>query len=164
MRTKWSPAWAVTLLAAVGCAGTGSDRIDVRFPHRIEFETRSAQRSEADTLEITELRGTRPKIERGGEYVLRGKYRLSSFEKGRVVFYETEGEGKGSYSYDVDLQYRRITKGEGTFELLHAMPLKGWFHVELEGEKGDGSIVICNIYFGTGDTLYPYDVATGQGS
>jgi hypothetical protein len=101
MRTKWSLACAATLLAAVGCAGTGSDRIDARFPHRIEFETRRAQRSDADTLEITELRGTRPKIERGGEYVLRGKYHLGSFEKGRVVFYETEGEGKGTYSYDV---------------------------------------------------------------
>jgi len=164
MRTMWSLACAATLLAAAGCMGTGSGRIDDRFPHRIAFETRSAQRSDADTLEITELRGTRPQIERGGEYVLRGKYRLGSFEKGRVVFYETDGEGPGVYGVDVDLQQLRITKGEGTFELLHAMPVKGWFHVELEGEKGNGSIVICNIYFGSGDLLYPYDVATGQGS
>jgi hypothetical protein len=109
MRTKWSLAWAATLLVAVGCAGIGPDRIDVRFPHRIEFETRGAHQSDTDTLDITELRGTRPKIERGGEYVLREKYRLGSFE------------------------------------------------------KGDGSIVLCNICFGSGDTLHPSDVATGQG-
>jgi len=164
MRTTSRLAGLASVLVAAACAATGTDRLEDRFPYRIEFQTRSAKSSDADSLEITELRGTRPKIERGGDYLLRGKYRLSSFEKGRVVFYETEGEGAGNYSYDVDLQYRRITKGDGTFELLHGMPLKGWFHVELEGATGDGSTVVHNVYFGSGDTLYPHDVATGQGS
>src|SRR5262245_7934596 len=117
MRPDWRLGGAAAVLAAAACASAGSARIEDRFPYRIAFETRSAQRSDADTLEITELRGTRPKIERGGDYLLRGKYRLGSFETGRVVFYETEGEGPGTPTWDVDLQYRRITKGEGTFEL-----------------------------------------------
>ncbi len=114
----------------------------------IAFETRHARLDGDDALEITELRG---------------RYRLGSHEKGRVVFYETESGGPGVYGVDVDLQHRRLAKGDGTFELLHAMPVAGWFHVELEGAKSDGSIVLHNVDFGSGDSLYPYDVVAGQG-
>jgi hypothetical protein len=163
MPTKRFLSCAAMSLAATGCAATGSERTEARFPYRIAFETRHAKLNGDDALEITELRGTRPTIELGGEYLLRGRYRLSSHEKGRVVFYETENGGPGTWSTDVDLQYRRITKGEGTFELLHGLPVDGWFHVELEGAKSDGSIVLHNIYFGSGESLYPYDVGAGQG-
>lgn len=161
---KWT-GLALLTISAVGCvttnhvdqgAGTWQQQLLARLAHTIPFETRGTAHAGEDSIEILQVLGTRPAIEVGGEYVIRGRYRLNSFERGRVVLYETENGGSGTSTFDVDLQAMNVERGEGTFTLLHAMPVDGWLHVDLDGITGSRPTELCSVYFGSGKSLYPY--------
>jgi hypothetical protein len=161
----WRIARTIVVVPLVGCAaeshrgagqGAWQEELGSRFNHSVPFETRGKDRGGDDSIEILEVLGTRPAIEVGGEYVVRGRYRLSSFERGRVVLYETENGGSGTSTFDVDLQTMNVERGQGTFTLLHAMPVDGWLHVDLYGLTGTAPTELCSVYFGRGQSLYPY--------
>lgn len=155
----------VATITLVGCSATDNDghesktwqeELCARLEHDVSFETRGKDRAGEDSIEILEVVGTRPSIELGGEYLVRGRYRLSSFDRGRVVLYETENGGTGIGGVDVDLQAMSVQHGQGTFTLLHAVPVDGWLHVDLYGMTGNSPTELCSVYFGSGRSLYPY--------
>lgn len=62
-----------------------------RFKYRVPFETGSTESKEGGRIEIREVWGTRPRIEVGGQYLVRGNYVLPPGERGLLYFYATAG-------------------------------------------------------------------------
>jgi RNA polymerase sigma factor (sigma-70 family) len=135
------------------------------FKYRVPFEVGWSESSGGGRIEIAEVWGTRPKIEVGGQYLVRGKYVLTSGGRGRLYFHltgqinETEAVRVGdrlipqwnNTGADLDLQRSDVRKGQGTFTLVHGMAGPGWFHLHLV--KADKYETIANVYFGTGDNV-----------
>jgi beta-lactamase regulating signal transducer with metallopeptidase domain len=123
-----------------------------RFKYRVPFETGETQTRNGGRIEIREVLGTRPKIEVGGQYLVRGKYVLPAGEHGKLYFYATAG-GPWSETASLDLQSTEVDKQEGEFALIHGMAGSGYFHLILtDPEKY--SRWFANVYFGTGDNVY----------
>jgi len=140
---RWATAAWVSV--AAGCATGPFDSVASRFKYRVPFEIAPAQVADADQVEITELWGTRPKIEVGGEYLVVGRYRLRSLDQGRVCFQLTANNWNNTGS-DTDLLRADASRGEGSFALVHSMPGPGDFHVSLSAWKGGESIRLVNLY------------------
>jgi RNA polymerase sigma factor (sigma-70 family) len=121
------------------------------FKYRIPVEIGWTENQEGNRIEIREVWGTQPQIKVGGLYIVRGRYTLSSQERGKLYFWET-AEGWGGSGPIMDLQSTRVQKGQGEFTLLHAMGGPGYFHLVLMGDKGQDSF-LANMYFGTGDNV-----------
>jgi hypothetical protein len=130
------------------------DPIIGRFKYRIPFETGFTESKEGGRIEIREVWGTRPRIEVGGQYLVRGKYVLPPGERGMLYFYETaEGAWGMTATANLDLQYTAVDKQEGEFTLVHGMAGPGYFHLYLAaGERY--SRTFANVYFGTGDNVW----------
>ena len=65
------------------------------FKHRLPFETGHTESRDGGRIEIKEVWGTRPLIEIGGQYLVRGKYVLPPGTRGKLYFYATaEGDRK----------------------------------------------------------------------
>ena len=62
--------------AAVERNGQTMAALARRFRYRVPVQIGFSERKESGHLEILEVWGTRPKIEVGGQYVVRGKYLL----------------------------------------------------------------------------------------
>ena len=76
-----------------------------RFKYRIPVETGYTENKEGGRIEIQEVWGTRPRIEVGGLYLVRGKYVLPPGERGKLYFYETaEGAWGQGPTATMDLQ------------------------------------------------------------
>jgi len=144
----------VALLVAAGCAAPRPphDEIAARFRHRLDFDLGKEESTASDRVEVTELWGTRPRIEIGGEYLVVGRYTLGSADDGTVYFYMT-GNNWDNSGPVMDLQRLDVRRGTGTFVLQHRMRGPGWFHVNLYG----GSREVADLYFGKGDTLLRED-------
>jgi RNA polymerase sigma factor (sigma-70 family) len=124
-----------------------------RFKYRIEFETGVSETKEGGRLEIKEVWGTRPKIEVGGQYLVRGKYVLPHGERGKLYFYETAtGDWGRAHSTTMDLQTADLDKESGEFMLMHGMEGPGYFHLYL-ASPDRYSRMFANVYFGTGDNV-----------
>src|SRR5262249_46807321 len=111
--------------------------------------------NEGGRIEIQEVWGTRPRIEVGGQYLVRGKYALPRGQRGKLYFYETaEGDwwGQGPIP-DLDLQSVTLDKEKGEFALLHGMSGPGYFHLYLAPPERY-SRTFANVYFGTGDNVW----------
>jgi RNA polymerase sigma factor (sigma-70 family) len=102
-----------------------------RFKHKIPFETGRTQANGGGRLEIQEVWGTRPQIEVGGQYLVRGKYVLPPGERGTLHFYATAGGAWGALPTTLDLQSTAVDKPEGEFALVHGMSGPGNFHLIL---------------------------------
>jgi hypothetical protein len=125
-----------------------------RFKYRIEFETGLTESKEGGRIEIREVWGTRPKIEVGGQYLVRGKYVLPRGERGKLYFYATAGGDWGRANLaDLDLQSVELDKREGEFTLVHGMSGPGYFHLYL-ADPDRYSRMFANVYFGTGDNVW----------
>jgi RNA polymerase sigma factor (sigma-70 family) len=123
------------------------------FKYRIPVEIGWTENQDGNSIEIREVWSTQPKIKVGGLYVVRGRYKLSSQERGKLYFWETAvGNWGGGAGPILDLQSTRVQKGQGEFTLLHAMGGPGYFHLVLMGDKGQDSF-LANVYFGTGDNV-----------
>jgi len=134
--------------AAVQRNGQAMAYLARRLRYRVPVEIGLSEFKDGGRLEILEVWGTRPKIEVGGQYLVRGKYALP--QEGRLYFYETaEGNQDGA---TLDLQVTQLPKGQGEFTLVHGMALKGSFHLYLTAPD-NYSHSYANVYFGTGDNV-----------
>jgi hypothetical protein len=122
-----------------------------RFKYKIPFETGVTESKEGGRIDIQEVWGTRPRIEVGGQYLVRGKYMLPPGERGKLYFYETATAGQGLIP-DLDLQSATLDKEKGEFTLLHGMATPGHFHLYLASPERY-SRMFANVYFGTGDNV-----------
>src|SRR5262249_48322364 len=122
-----------------------------RFKYRIPFEIGRTETKEGGRIEIREVWGTRPRIEVGGQYLVRGKYVLPPGERGKLYFYETaEGDWGLTPTATMDLQSVTLEKETGEFTLMHGMAGPGYFHLVL-ADPERYSRMFANVYFGTGD-------------
>jgi RNA polymerase sigma factor (sigma-70 family) len=128
--------------------------VAARFKHKVPFEVGRTYLADGGHLEIVEVWGTRPAIEIGGQYVVRGKYNLPSKQEGRMYLHLTANSQANATSYELDLQNIAVAGGQGEFTLMHAMGATGWLHVTLIGKSGDKDVTYADQYFGTGDTVY----------
>jgi RNA polymerase sigma factor (sigma-70 family) len=125
-----------------------------RLKYRIPFETGYTETNEGGRIEIQEVWGSRPRIEVGGQYLVRGKYVLPPRERGALYFYETaEGDWGLTPSATMDLQSTTQDKETGEFTLLHGMAGPGYFHLYLASPERY-SRTFANVYFGTGDNVW----------
>jgi RNA polymerase sigma factor (sigma-70 family) len=127
--------------------------LDDLFPFRVSVELGATEFHEGGNLEILEVWGTRPKIEVGGHYLVRGKYKLPPGQKGgRLYFYATAGGAWGAVTITHDLQTTAVDKPEGEFTLVHGMLGEGYFHLVLSDPERY-SRMFANVYFGTGNNV-----------
>jgi len=125
-----------------------------RFKYRIPFKTGYTETKEGGRIEIQEVWGTRPRIEVGGQYLVRGKYVLPPGERGTLYFYETADGAWGlTPTADLDLQRIDVDKERGEFALMHGMAGPGYFHLHLTARE-HYSRTFANVYFGTGDNVW----------
>jgi hypothetical protein len=123
------------------------------FKYRVAFEIGSTESREGGRIEIKEVWGTRPRIEEGGQYLVRGKYVLPPGKRGTLYFYETATGNWGSTpTATMDLQYTTLNKEKGEFTLMHGMAGPGYFHLILTDPERY-SEWFANVYFGTGDNV-----------
>ncbi|HWY88162.1 MAG TPA: sigma-70 family RNA polymerase sigma factor, partial [Gemmataceae bacterium] len=160
--------------AAVQRNGQAMASLARRFRYRVPVEIGFSEFKDGGQLEILEVWGTRPKIEIGGQYVVRGKYVLP--QEGTLYFYETASgnsndAGAGiqywpfgglpqpmqrywnSSGATLDLQTTRLAKGQGEFTVVHGMAGPGSFHLVLAAVD-KYSNAFANVYFGTGDNVW----------
>jgi RNA polymerase sigma factor (sigma-70 family) len=123
-----------------------------RFKYRVPFETGRPQSTKGGRIEIREVWGTRPRIEIGGQYLVRGKYVLPPGERGMLYFYATAG-GAWGQTASLDLQSTAVDKQEGEFALIHGMAGPGHFHLILTAAESY-SRWFADVYFGTGDNVW----------
>jgi RNA polymerase sigma factor (sigma-70 family) len=123
-----------------------------RFKYRVPFETGRTQSTEGGRIEIREVWGTRPRIEVGGQYLVRGKYVLPPGERGMLYFYASAGGAWGLTS-PLDLQSTAVDKQEGEFALVHGMAGPGYFHLYLAAAERY-SRCFADVYFGTDDNVW----------
>jgi beta-lactamase regulating signal transducer with metallopeptidase domain len=122
------------------------------FKYRVPFETGETQTRNGGRIEIREVWGTRPKIEVGGQYLVRGKYVLPAGEHGKLYFYAT-ASGPWGETASLDLQSTEADKQQGEFALVHGMAGPGYFHLILTDPE-TYSRWFANVYFGNGDNVY----------
>src|SRR5262249_56461923 len=102
--------------------------------------------------EIREVWGTRPQIEVGGQYLVRGNYVLPPGERGMLYFYATAGGAWGALATTLDLQSTAVDKQEGEFALVHGMSGHGNFHLILTAADRY-SRCFADVYFGPGENV-----------
>jgi RNA polymerase sigma factor (sigma-70 family) len=120
------------------------------FPFRVSIELGATEYHEGGKLEILEVWGTRPRIEVGGHYLVRGKYKLPpGANRGKLYFFATAGGAWGAVTIIHDLQTTTVDKQQGEFTLVHGMLGEGNFHLVLSDEQRY-SRMFANVYFGTG--------------
>jgi RNA polymerase sigma factor (sigma-70 family) len=124
-----------------------------RFKYRVPFETGRTQTDAGGRIEIREVWGTRPQIEVGGQYLVRGRYVLPRGERGMLHFYATAGGAWGAVETTLDLQSIALDKQEGEFALVHGMSGPGNFHLILTAADRY-SRWFADVYFGTGDNVW----------
>lgn len=120
-----------------------------QFPFVLDVERGSTSTKAGDAIEIQEVRGTRPQLEQGGTYLVRGTYTLSSADEATLLFSVTaERPGEGCTSGNSRGSIR-ASKGSGEFELATVVPYQGKPHVTfyVDGQNGGG------VYFGKGASL-----------
>jgi RNA polymerase sigma factor (sigma-70 family) len=123
-----------------------------RFKYRVPVEIGRTESDRGGRLEILEVWGTKPKIEVGGQYLVRGKYTLPSRERGKLYFYITSSGSWNNTGPTLDLQTTEVEPGRGEFTLLHGMSGPGYFHLILTGPEYGNTF--ANVYFGTGDNVW----------
>jgi hypothetical protein len=138
--------------------GNGRKKCDTtflanRFKYRVPFEIGLTQTKDGGRIEIREVWGTRPRIEVGGQYVVRGRYVLPPGERGKLYFYATAGGAWGALPTTLDLQSTAVDKQEGEFALVHGMSGPGSFHLVLTAAESY-SRWFADVYFGTGENVH----------
>lgn len=123
-----------------------------RFKYRVPFEIGRTQTNEGGRIDIREVWGTRPKIEIGGQYLVRGKCVLPKGERAKLYFYASANGAWGQVS-SLDLQSTVLDKQESEFALVHGMAGPGYFHLILTAEDRY-SRWFADVYFGTGDNVW----------
>jgi hypothetical protein len=123
-----------------------------RFQHRVPFEIGRTQTKDGGRIEIQEVWGTRPQIEIGGQYLVRGKYTLPPGERGKLYFHAS-ASGPWGKTASLDLQSTKVDAQDGEFALVHGMAGPGFFHLILT-DSDRYSRWFADVYFGSGDNVY----------
>ena len=120
------------------------------FPFRVPIEVGVGEFEKGGHIDIVEVRGTRPLVEVGGQYLVRGKCKLPPGERcGQIYFFRTATDSGGSGTI-LDLDSTRVDKQEDEFTLVHGMSGPGYLHLILTDPERY-SRMFANVYFGTGD-------------
>jgi len=127
--------------------GGGFDDVAARFQYVVPLEIGNSWTEGQDRITITEIRGTRPRIEVGGQYVVRGTYTLKSADVGEVFFHV---KGPSNAGTDLDLQHVPVRRGSGTFSVVHGMSKDGHCHIALFAVKGSDYVPAADVDFGSG--------------
>lgn len=117
-----------------GASSDKSERIeivpgDLNFLHIVPVETWLAGGGfrSGDNIEITLVRGDRPRLEPGGTYVVEGRYMLASERQATIALsLTTSAPGSSAWSKS---QFATVDKGRGTFLFTAEMKSSGQFHV-----------------------------------
>lgn len=119
------------------------------FPHHVDFEVGRTDVVSGDRIVITEILGSRATFEKGGVYLVRGEYTLSSADDAMLAFYVTATRREDACSTGNPRGHRNIRRGSGTFELAHPILTEGYPHVTfyVQGSSAGG------VYFGKGAFL-----------
>lgn len=126
------------------------DSCPALFRYRVPVETGFSEMKDGGRIDIVEIWGTRPRIEVGGQYLVRGKYKLPPGARhGKVYFFATAGGAWGAITTTLDLQMTEVEKPEGKFTLVHGMLGDGNFHLVL-ADPENYSRMFANVYFGSG--------------
>jgi hypothetical protein len=133
-------------------ASSAHDLADL-FMFKVPIELGATEFHEGGRIDIVEVRGTRPEIEVGGLYLVRGKYKLPPGQRGKIYFYATAGGAWGAIGTTLDLQSTAVDKQEGEFTLVHGMLGEGHFHLVL-ADPERYSRMFANVYFGTGKNVF----------
>src|SRR5262249_4370711 len=137
--------------------GARADKLKAHFAdhfnHRVPSETGLTETKEAGCIELQEVWGTRPKIEVGGYYLVRGKYVLPPRQRGALYFFATADGDWGRVETTMDPQHTILDKEKGEFTLMHGMAGPGFFHLYL-ASPDRYSQMFANVYFGTGDNVW----------
>jgi RNA polymerase sigma factor (sigma-70 family) len=123
-----------------------------RFKYRVPFEIGYTESTEGGRIQIREVWGTRPRIDIGGQYLVRGNYVLPPGARGKLYFYATATGAWGAITTTLDLQSTTVDKQESEFALVHGMSGPGNFHLVL-ADPERYSRCFANVYFGTGDNV-----------
>jgi RNA polymerase sigma factor (sigma-70 family) len=124
------------------------------FKHKVDFELGQTEFTEGGRVEILEVLGTRPKVEQGGQYAVRGRYVLPKGQRGKLYLYATAGGDWGNaHLATLDSQMLEVDQVEGEFILVHGMYGPGYFHIVL-ADPNKYSRMFANVYFGTGDSVW----------
>ena len=138
------------VLALVGCSSVPqAPRDPSRYKYKVPFERGPSEETENDRIDVTELWGTRRKIEVGGEYLVVGRYELQSAESARVYFYLTADNWDNS-GPNLAHQWTTVARGNGTFVLQHEMAGPGRFHVNLRGDGRD----LADLYLAESEAFF----------
>lgn len=122
------------------------------YPYVIAWKKGSEDFATGDTIEITEIRGTKPTFELGNRYLVRGKYRLASATHGKLAFYITASGLDGFSSGEEPEQSCAVERGEGEFTLSRYFECEGDPHLSFYDEKGSG---VGGVYFSDGTPPKP---------
>jgi hypothetical protein len=123
-----------------------------RFKYRVNFKIGKSDAREGGRIEIKEVWGTRPQIEVGGQYLVRGRYVLPQGVHGTLHFYAS-ANGPWGETASLDLQSTDVDKPDGEFALVHGMAGEGYFHL-IFTETNNYSNWFADVYFGTGENVY----------
>lgn len=116
------------------------------FPFALSFQQARATTKAGDVIDIREVRGDRQRLERGGTYLVRGRYTLSSAEKATLLLSVTAmRRGEGCTTGSSPRGRVTVSRGSGDFELATVLPYEGEPHVTfyVDGRNGGG------VYFGS---------------
>ncbi len=118
-----------------------------RFPHVLSFRLGKRTFAEGDNITITEIRGTRPKLEIGGRYLVRGEYTLSSQDSASLCLFRTTTKpGTGRIK---PTQRMEVQRGSGVFALEKEIYSDGYLHLSFYPSGGRSSF--GGLYFGQND-------------
>jgi RNA polymerase sigma factor (sigma-70 family) len=144
------------------------------FKYKVPVEVGETSNTEGYRIEILEVLGTQPRIQIGGNYIVRGRYVMPSPRRATIYFHES-ANGPNGVGPDMDLQRTTVDQAEGEFTLMHAMRGSnagapagtftgfaagdlltkygtsgpGFFHLHLVTEGRE----FADMYFGTGDNV-----------
>ena len=125
-----------------------------RFKYKVEFETGWTESHDGGHIEICEVWGTRPKIEVGGQYLVRGKYRLPKGQRGKLYFYVSDDGTWGREHRDslISKPWRSTSQRASSFSFTAWRALGTSTSTWQTGSAY--SRTFANVYFGTGDTVW----------
>jgi hypothetical protein len=132
--------WLFPALPSTRAAEAASD---VDYPYVIRLALGATEFAAGDSIVITSLRGDRPHIELGGNYLVEGSYNLASADSADLAFYSTSRGPSGSTPVMAS-QHTNIMRGSGLFQLKKTLNDDGWLHVSfyVDGHSHGGD------YFG----------------
>jgi len=130
----------------VRAAPDPSDRVRSLVWVPVPFEVGLVQLPEGDELVIEKVHGTRAQFVDGGEYRVRGRYRLASREGAQIALWNMDGVRDGGPNTLV------VRRGSGRFDFRARIVKLGYPHVSLY--PLDGGTSFGSVYFGTGDSVW----------